>query len=42
MGYAVDAISKIFGAAPKQPTHLIDFFPVPLAMIVFAKLPHAQ
>jgi len=36
----VDPIYEKLGATAQKPPHVIDFFPVPLAVIVFAELPH--
>jgi len=39
--HAVDPFLEVIGAAPEQSAHIVDFFPVPLALLlVFPKLPH--
>jgi hypothetical protein len=39
--YAIDPVSEKLCATAQKPAHVVDFFPVPLGMIVFSELPHA-
>jgi hypothetical protein len=39
--HAIDPFLEVVGAAAEQSPHVVDFFPVPLALLfVFPKLPH--
>jgi hypothetical protein len=41
MRHAIDPFLEVMSAAAEEPPHLVDFFPVPLALLlVFSKLPH--
>jgi hypothetical protein len=41
--HAIDPFLEVVSAALKQLAHVVDFFPVPLALLcVFPKLPHCR